>query len=74
MLLSEIKQFTGGDLQCIADVEDDIQRNSTIRSFYTAHVCAADIYQFCQTDLGQTSLLAVVCDIQTELFVFAVLL
>ena len=60
-------------MQSIADIKYNIERNGTVSSFYTTHVCAADIHQFSQLNLGKIALLSVVGNVETKLFVFIVL-
>ena len=71
---TKIKQFIGGDVQSVTDVEHNVQGNGAVSRFDAAHVGAADIDFFSQCFLRETAGLAVVGDIQPQAFVFLMLL
>lgn len=69
-LLSEIKELTGGYIQSVANIKNNVERHGAIGCFDAAHMCAADIHKLRKPRLRKAALLAVVCDIQTEIFIF----
>ena len=61
-------------LQCVADIENHVERNGAVRRFDPAHVRAADVHALGQLALRKTAVLAVIGDIQPETPVFGKLI
>lgn len=73
-LAAEIEQFARRDLQRVAHGEDHIQGNGTIGDLDAAHMCAADIYDLRKLHLGQPTLLAIKCDVESQLAILFMLM
>ena len=72
-LFSEIEKFFRTDIEGVTDVKNHVQGNCTVCGFNPAHMGATDIHQFSQFALRYTPLLSVVCNIETQAFIFVVL-
>lgn len=74
LFIPEIKQMTDRNFECIADIEQNIKRNGTIRIFNPVHMCAADINSFRKLHLRKPLPFPVIRNIQPQKLVFCLML